>query len=54
MCEHTTCTTKAEVVAVPRRVHLLQKGAQAARLRSALTAIHRGEADDRHGWLTAI
>jgi branched-chain amino acid aminotransferase len=29
-------------------------GAQAARLREALTAIHRGEAEDRHGWLTAI
>ncbi len=29
-------------------------GAQATRLRDALTAIHRGEAEDRHGWLTAI
>ena len=29
-------------------------GAQAARLREALTAIHRGEAEDSHGWLTAI
>ena len=29
-------------------------GAQAGRLRQALTAIHRGEAEDRYGWLTAI